>query len=202
MSLLNELFPGISKISNCVVPEWNDPDSPWSILSNHDDGICSQLSELIGPDGVFIHPSAIIGEFVSIEGPCYIGADVEIRHAAFLRKGSWICERAIVGHSTEIKNSVLLPGSKAPHFNYIGDSIVGFEANLGAGTKLANVRNDGSEILINNRDGLRVKSGLRKLGAMIGDGSKIGCNVVTNPGTIISPGTMISPNESVSGWKV
>lgn len=198
--MLDELFPGLPDISDGLTPDWTDPDKPWSILANADGGLISQISELCDSDGVFIHHSATIGEYVRIEGPCFVGKNAEIRHAALLRRGSWICEGSVVGHASEIKNSILLPGSKAPHFNYVGDSILGNGVNLGAGTKLSNVRNDRGPVPITNKKGERFDSGLRKLGAIIGDGSQLGCNVVTNPGAIISPGAMISPNETISGW--
>lgn len=201
MVLLDMLFPGISKLDGGVIPSWDNPDEPWSILSQTERGIMSQLIRLAdSDDGVIIHPSAKIGDFVRIEGPCYIGANAEIRHSAYLRKGSWICEGAIVGHSSEIKNSVLLPGSKAPHFNYVGDSILGFGVNIGAGAKLSNVRNDRRDVIVSLNDGERIKTGLKKLGAIIGDYSQIGCNVVTNPGSILAPSSMVPPNENVSGW--
>ena len=200
MSLLNDLFPGLADISDSVTPKWGDPDNPWSILTSADGGLISQITDLCDSEGIFIHPSATIGEFVRIEGPCYVGKNAEIRHAAFLREGSWICEGSLVGHSSEIKNSILLPGSNAPHFNYVGDSVLGMRVNLGAGTKLSNVRNDRGTVPITNKKGEKFDSGLRKLGAMIGDESQLGCNVVTNPGAIISPGTTVSPNETVSGW--
>ena len=159
-----------------------------------------QLNDLLGDNDIFVHPTAKIGNYVTIEGPSLIGPNAEIRHGAFLRKGSWICEGALVGGSSEIKNSILLPHSNAPHFNYIGDSIIGVKVNLGAGTKLSNVRNDRGSIPVTKENGERSDSGLRKLGAIIGDGSQLGCNVVTNPGCIISPGTMINPNETVTGY--
>ncbi len=199
MSLLNELFPGIINCKVEAIPKWRDEARPWELLASGESGLISQISELTG-DGVFIHPEAIIGDFVRIESPCFIGANAEIRHSAFLRKGSWICEGAVVGHSTEVKNSILLPGSKAPHFNYVGDSIIGIDANLGAGVKLSNVRNDRREVFVTLNDGERFGSGLSKFGALIGDNSQLGCNVVTNPGTIMAPGTMIGPNETVGGW--
>ena len=124
----------------------------------------------------------------------------EIRHSAFLRKGSWICEDSVVGHSSEIKNSILLPGSKAPHFNYVGDSILGFGVNLGAGTKLSNVRNDRGLVKVTMRDGSKVETGLKKMGSLIGNYAQLGCNVVTNPGSILEPMVMVSPNVTVSGW--
>ena len=200
MSLLEKLFPGLSNFIGGGIPNWIEPENPWSILASGEDGIISQLEVLNGPKGVFIHPSASIGEFVRIEGPCYIGKNAEIRHTALLRKGSWICEGSVVGHASEVKNSILLPNSKAPHFNYVGDSILGLGVNLGAGTKLSNVRNDRGSVPISNENGNRFDSGLKKLGAIIGDGSQLGCNVVTNPGCIISPSKMINPNETVSGY--
>ena len=105
-----------------------------------------------------------------------------------------------MGHATEIKNSILLPGSKAPHFNYVGDSILGFNVNLGAGTKISNIRNDRRNILITLHDGTRIDTELRKLGALIGDKTELGCNVVSNPGTIIIPKSMVEPNLSIKGW--
>tara|TARA_B100000287_G_scaffold330540_1_gene315234 strand:+ start:30 stop:650 length:621 start_codon:yes stop_codon:yes gene_type:complete len=201
MELLDRLFPGVSELDEKGIPKWKNPDMPWSILLNDEMGILGQINRLSdSDDGVIIHPSATIGECVRIEGPCYIGANAEIRHSAFLRKGSWIGEGAIVGHSSEIKNSVLLPKSKAPHFNYVGDSILGIGVNLGAGVKLANVRNDRGEVSVRMSDGVRINTGLRKLGALIGDYSQLGCNVVTNPGAIIAPSSMVSPNETVAGW--
>jgi NDP-sugar pyrophosphorylase family protein len=209
MELLNLLFPGLEEDSIGEIPNWDGFDYPWNILEDRGFGLLKQIATLLGSedyipweqdDNVFIHHTSIIGESVRIDGPSYIGPHAEIRHGAYLRRGSWICEGSLVGHASEIKNSILLPGSKAPHFNYVGDSILGNETNLGAGTKLSNVRNDRGSVPITNKNGEVFDSGLRKLGAMIGDRSQLGCNVVTNPGAIISPGAMIGPNETVSGW--
>ena len=202
MTLLDLLFPGIKRFVTEGMPFWQDNELPWSILSNKEGGLISQITENQGTDdGVFIHPTANIGEFVGIEGPCYIGANVEIRHSAYIRAGSWLCEGSVVGHSSEIKNSILLPFSKAPHFNYVGDSILGVSVNLGAGVKLSNVRNDGNFIPITLENGFRIDSGMKKLGALIGDNTRLGCNVVTNPGTIILPGVSIGPNLTLTGWE-
>ena len=195
------LFPGLNEYEGSAIPGWEDPQRPWSILERNSMGLISQIIEITGEeDGVLIDGSAEIGEFVKIEGPCIIGPNAVIRHSAFLRAGSWICEGAVVGHSSEIKNSVLLPNSKAPHFNYVGDSIIGIEANLGAGAKLSNVRNDRREVFVTLSDGERFGSGLRKFGAILGDSCQLGCNVVTNPGTMVAPGSMINPNKTVGGW--
>jgi len=201
MSLLEFLFPGLNAYGSGPIPLWEDPQRPWSVLEKSKSGLISQIVEITGAeDGVLIDESAVIGEFVKIEGPCIIGPNAIIKHSAFLRAGSWICEGAVVGHSSEIKNSVLLPNSKAPHFNYVGDSIIGIEANLGAGAKLSNVRNDRREVFVTLSDGERFGSGLRKFGAILGDNCQLGCNVVTNPGTIMAPGSMIEPNKTVGGW--
>lgn len=219
MSLLQLLFPGLSvKLSNYVIPFLDNQEVPWKILDpKNKNSLINQIISLNrkfeinyqkmknvsldfanGP--IHIHPSAMISEYVRIEGPCYIGRNAKIRHSAYLRGGSWICENSLVGHSSEIKNSILLPGSKAPHFNYIGDSILGFDVNIGAGVKLSNVRNDKREIMVTLKEGERVYSGLRKFGALVGDAAGLGCNVVTNPGTIIQSKVMIGPNETLSGW--
>ena len=200
MALLFDLFPCLTKFNSDYIPSWTEEDAHWTIFSLDPGGLYSQIEKIVGtPDGVFIHPSASIGEFVTIEGPCFIGQDVEIRHSAFLRGGSWICRGALVGNSTEVKNSILLPEAKAPHFNYVGDSILGYNVNLGAGTKLSNVRNDRKGIFVTIEDGSRVDTGLKKMGAIIGDGSQLGCNVVTNPGSLLVPDSMVRPNKNISG---
>tara|TARA_X000001036_G_scaffold156114_1_gene148357 strand:+ start:54 stop:779 length:726 start_codon:yes stop_codon:yes gene_type:complete len=205
MTLLRRLLPGIFSGGEVDAPTWLDEDSPWSIFDQESEmGLIEQIRSIPGSkDGIFIHHSATIGKFVEIEGPCYIGPNAVIRHSAFIREGSWICGGSLVGHSSEIKNSILLPGAKAPHFNYVGDSILGSDVNLGAGTKLSNVRNDEGVIsvrLIGESGDVKVNTGLRKFGAILGDAARIGCNVVVNPGTIIEPGSMINPNLSISGY--
>jgi len=200
VDLLGYLYPGLAECELAGVPDWSDLEHPWEILQEGENGLLAQISRILGEDGVFIHESAKIGKFVHIEGPSFVGPNAEIRHSSYLRKGSWICEGALVGHSSEIKNSILLPGAKAPHFNYVGDSILGFGSNLGAGVKLSNVRNDRRNVLVTVKDGSRIDSGSYKMGALVGDGSQIGCNAVTNPGTIIPPKSMVEPNKTVSGW--
>ena len=200
MSLLESLFPGLSDYRVYGIPNWEDYEHPWEILAGKN-GIINQLISLVqSGDGIFIHESAKVDNSASIESPSYVGPEAVIRHGAFLRGGSWICGGALVGNSSEIKNSVLLPGAKAPHFNYVGDSIVGFNVNLGAGVKLSNVRNDRREVRVTLEDGSTKNSGLSKFGAIIGDGSQIGCNSVTNPGAILPRNSMVSPNTTVTGW--
>jgi NDP-sugar pyrophosphorylase family protein len=200
MTLLNSMFPSLVGLAAPIIPYWEDENAPWEILVDGNGGLKEQISRLIeGNAVVFIDPSARVAKSVMIEGPCYIGPDAEIRHGAYLRGGSWICKGALVGNSSEIKNSILLPGAKAPHFNYVGDSIVGANTNLGAGVKLSNVRNDRGLVSITLFDGKRIETKLNKMGALIGDGSQIGCNTVTNPGSLIAPNSMVNPNETVTG---
>ncbi len=198
--MLELLFPEIGGETGSHIPKWQEMEKPWAIL---DDGsshsLKSQIEEMVGKEGFFVHKTAKIGENVVIENGCYIGPGVEIRNCAYIRKGAWICRDSLVGHSTEIKNSILLPGAKAPHFNYVGDSVIGYNVNLGAGAKISNVRNDRRGVIVTVPGGQKIVSGMGKLGSMIGSYSQLGCNVVTNPGCIILPRSMIGPNEVVSG---
>jgi NDP-sugar pyrophosphorylase family protein len=147
---------------------------------------------------VIIEHSAIVEPSTHFIGPCYIGNEAVIRHGAYIREYSWICSTAVVGHASEVKHSILLPGAKAPHFNYVGDSILGKAVNLGAGVKLSNLRNDGAEVFLRIGDD-RKPSGLRKFGAILGEGCQLGCNAVTNPGTILGRNSTVWPNVTVTG---
>tara|TARA_B100000925_G_scaffold291503_1_gene279826 strand:+ start:1113 stop:1763 length:651 start_codon:yes stop_codon:yes gene_type:complete len=199
-----DLFPNFPNNPNTEGDPYLPENDIWNILNpNYENSLKNQLIELVKDEEnqIFIHETAIISNDVTIEGPAYIGSEVEIRPGAYIRSFSWICHKAVVGHCSEIKHSILLPGAKAPHFNYVGDSILGMEVNLGAGCKLSNLRNDGRNIML--RDGktgeIIGESGLRKFGAILGDRTQIGCNVVTNPGVILGPKCNVWPNVTVSG---
>jgi len=181
-----------------------DPAAPWALLGDPlddvldglpSDGIRIKLSpdvHLLG-DRIVICPGTRIGPGAVIEGPVFIGRDVEIRPGAYIRGGVWIGDGCIVGASTEIKHAILLPHAKAPHLNYVGDSILGAGVNLGAGTVLSNFRHDGGEIRIHAGDGSTIATGRRKLGAVLGDGVLTGCNSVLHPGVIVGRETQIYP---------
>ncbi|OAG27444.1 acyltransferase [Thermodesulfatator autotrophicus] len=139
--------------------------------------------------GVLIEPGALI------KGPTYIGNFSEVRQGAYIRGSTYVGERCVVGHTTEVKNSIMLNGAKAGHFAYLGDSILGHEVNLGAGTKLANLKLKGNTIKIKVGEEV-VDTGLRKLGAILGDYVQTGCNSVTNPGTLIGPHSLVLPNTT------
>lgn len=145
-------------------------------------------------DNIWIHKSAKIGLGVEIIGPAIIMENVELRHNAYLRENVIIGPNSIVGNSCEIKNSVLIAACEVPHFNYVGDSIIGIRAHLGAGVILSNLRLDKKNIRINHED-----TNLRKIGAFIGDNVQVGCNSVLCPGTIVYPNTIIHPLKVVSG---
>lgn len=139
-------------------------------------------------------PGARVGPFAWITGPAWIGANAEVGHAAIVRGGCVIADGAKVGHASEVKHALLLPGAKAPHFNYVGDSVLGSGTNLGAGVKVANLKNDGSEVRSAGRP-----TGLRKFGAAIGDDAHIGCNAVLAPGTVIGARTAVYAGAMLRG---
>ena len=157
-------------------------------------------SQTVIEGDVFIGEGTLIEAGALIRGPVWIGRNCLIGHGATLRDNVIVGDGCVVGHAAELKNSLLFNGCDVPHFNYVGDSILGFGVNLGAGTKLSNVRNDRRGVLVTLEDGTRIDTGLRKMGALIGDGCEVGCNVVTNPGAILAPGSMIKPNETISGF--
>jgi UDP-N-acetylglucosamine diphosphorylase / glucose-1-phosphate thymidylyltransferase / UDP-N-acetylgalactosamine diphosphorylase / glucosamine-1-phosphate N-acetyltransferase / galactosamine-1-phosphate N-acetyltransferase len=184
-----------------------DPAAPWELLGEPLDDVLAALpsSEIHGQlspdvhlagDRIVICPGARIHPTAVIEGPIYIGRDAEIRPGAYLRGGVWVGERCIVGTNTEIKRAILLPHAKAPHLNYVGDSILGADVNLGAGTILSNFRHDGGQIHISydlQNKGNRLDTGRRKLGAVLGDGVMTGCNSVLHPGVVVGRETQIYP---------
>lgn len=147
---------------------------------------------------VFIGKNCKIYPGAYIEGPCIIHDHAEIGHSAFIRPYTIVGPYAKVGHASEVKHSVLLEHSKAPHFNYIGDSILGHRVNLGAGVVCANYKINKKDVIIQHGQ-LRIDTHMKKLGAIIGDDSFIGCNTVLNPGTLIPKGFLCKPCSSLSG---
>ncbi len=189
-----------------------DPEAPWALLGEplgrlleglRRDFPGNRLDAETGPGahlrggGIVVGRGASVAPGVVIDGPAWIGEGVEIRTGAFLRGGVWIGDGAVVGANTEVKRSILWPGAKAPHLAYVGDSILGTRVNLGAGTILSNFRHDGGDIVIPGSNGKHIATGLRKLGAVLGDGVATGCNSVLHPGVIVGresmtyPGTML-----------
>jgi len=145
-------------------------------------------------NNVWIHKTAKVYDSAYIGENCIICKDAEIRHCAFIRKNAIIGENCVVGNSTELKNVILFNKVQVPHYNYVGDSILGYKAHMGAGSITSNVKSDKKLIVINN-----IETNMKKIGAMIGDNVEIGCGSVLNPGTIIGKNTNIYPLSSVRG---
>lgn len=147
-----------------------------------------------------LKPGSVIEPGALIKGPTIIGEYTDVRQGAYLRGGCLIGSCCVVGHTTEVKNTIMMPGAKAGHFAYLGDSVLGRDTNLGAGTKLANLKIRGSEVFVKLGEE-KIPTGLRKFGAILGDETQTGCNSVTNPGAVVGPLSLIWPVASVrSGY--
>jgi len=146
----------------------------------------------IGED-VFIGEDTVVEDGAMIKGPAIIGRKCQIRHNAYIRENVIIGDGCVVGNSSELKNSLLFNGAQVPHFNYIGDSILGHKAHLGAGVKISNFKLFPGNITV-EIDGVPLDTGLRKFGALLGDGAEAGCNAVLNPGSILGRGAVVYPN--------
>ena len=172
---------------------------PWQALGGLKDYII-RLGKTLGEEYVeiapcvWVHKSAKVAESAKIASPAIIDRNTEIRHCAYIRGSVLTGKNCVVGNSTEIKNSILFDGACVPHFNYVGDSILGFCAHLGAGAITSNVKCDKSKITVNG-----TASGLKKLGAMVGDGVEVGCNSVLNAGAVIGRNTTVYPLSFVRG---
>ena len=178
---------------------------PWEALPGIRDCIiengasldAAEYNEL--PGNVWIHRTAVVAPTAFIGSHVIIGAGTQVRHCAFIRENALIGSGALVGNSSELKNAVLFDGAQAPHFNYVGDSILGHKAHMGAGAITSNVKGDGSPVSIACGDS-RYETGLRKFGAILGDNAEIGCNAVLNPGCVIGPRSTVYPLCSVRGY--
>ena len=178
---------------------------PWEVLPKISAFILqlgSTLSEeeyeKIGED-VWIARSATVAPTAYIHGPAIIGKNAEVRHCAFIRGNAIVGEGAVVGNSTEVKNAILFDGAQAPHYNYIGDSVMGHKAHTGAGAVTSNLKQDHSNVTV-LKDGERVETGMRKFGAMLGDHAEIGCGSVLNPGTVVGKNARVYPLSMVRGF--
>lgn len=178
---------------------------PWEVLSKIKDGIkqigvtlSEEEYEQRGED-IWVARSAKIAPTAYINGPAIIGKDAEIRHCAFIRGSAIVGEGAVVGNSTELKNVILFNKVQVPHYNYVGDSILGFKAHMGAGSITSNVKSDKSLVTVTASEE-RMDTGLKKFGAILGDHVEVGCNSVLNPGSVIGRNTNIYPLSMVRGY--
>lgn len=178
---------------------------PYQALAGIKDAITAIANNLklddyfVYDDDIWIHKTAKVAESASISGPCIIGENSLIRHCAFIRGNALIGRECIIGNSCELKNVILFDNVQVPHFNYVGDSILGFMAHMGAGSITSNVKADKKTVCIIDENGVISDTGLLKVGAFIGDRAEIGCNSVLNPGTVIGRDSTVYPLSSVRG---
>lgn len=179
-------------------------ENPWELISD-----IKEIILAIGPtldpevykqhaEGIWIAKSAVVAPTAAIGAPVIIGENAQIRHGAYIRGSVLIGEGCVVGNSVELKNCILFDKVQVPHFNYVGDSILGYKAHLGAGAVTSNVKGDRTLISIKSGNEV-IETGRRKLGAILGDYAEVGCNAVVNPGTIIGQRTIVYPTASVRG---
>lgn len=176
---------------------------PWEALA----GIKSLILTLgpsLGEDyrevspQVWVHKTAVIAPTAFLGAPCIIGPGTEVRHCAFIRGSALVGAGCVVGNSVELKNVILFDNVQTPHYNYVGDSILGYKSHMGAGSLTSNVKSDKTLVVV--KDGKEeIATGLKKFGAMLGDFVEVGCNSVLNPGTVIGPHTNIYPTSCVRG---
>lgn len=176
---------------------------PWEALKGIKDFIV-QLGSTLGDDyqevspQVWVHRTATVAPTAYLGTPCIIGAGTEVRHCAFIRGSALVGENCVVGNSVELKNVILFDNVQTPHYNYVGDSILGYKSHMGAGSVTSNVKSDKTLVVV--KDGKeQMPTGLKKFGAMLGDFVEVGCNSVLNPGTVIGRHTNIYPTSCVRG---
>lgn len=186
---------------------FEDVEYPWEVLSSIKEYII-ELGKTLDPNiyeqkgnNIWVAKSAKIGPNVSLNGPLIICEDAEIRQCAFIRGSAIVGKGATVGNSCELKNAILFDNSQTPHFNYIGDSIIGYKSHIGAGGITSNLKSDKSNVVLKDmQTGDKIETGLRKFGAILGDNVEVGCNSVLNPGTVIGRNTNVYPTSCVRGY--
>ena len=176
---------------------------PWQALDGIKDLILSLGAGLDGDyeerlPQVWVHKTAVVAPTAFLGAPCIIGANTEVRHCAFIRGSALVGENCVVGNSVELKNVILFDNVQVPHFNYVGDSILGYKAHMGAGSVTSNVKSDQSLVVVKNGEE-HISTGRKKFGAMLGDHAEIGCNSVLNPGTVVGRHSNIYPTSCVRG---
>ncbi len=202
-----------AKISNLytlsetiAAPYFEGKTYPWEMLPEIKNIIADLITKLDPDiyenqgDNVFIAKSAKIYPNANIYGPCIIGENTEVRPGAFIRGNAIVGNNCVVGNSTELKNVILFNNVQVPHYNYVGDSILGYKSHMGAGSITSNVKSDKTLVVIKDRaKGEEIETGIKKVGAMLGDNVEIGCNSVLNPGTVVGRGSHVYPTSCVRG---
>lgn len=177
---------------------------PWEALKGISEFII-ELGKKLNPDeydnpseNVWVHKTAKIFPSAYLGAPCIIGAGTEVRHCAFIRGSALIGENCVVGNSVELKNVIIFDNVQTPHYNYVGDSILGYKSHMGAGSITSNVKSDKTNVVIKSNN-KQIETGIKKIGAMLGDNVEVGCNSVLNPGTVIGRCSNIYPTSCVRG---
>ena len=177
---------------------------PWEVLPEISKFIIklgerldSEKFDKVG-DNIWIAKSATVAPTACVNGPCIIDENAEVRHCAFIRGNAIVGKGAVVGNSTELKNVVLFNKVQVPHYNYVGDSVLGFKSHMGAGSITSNVKSDKTLVVVKAKEG-QIETGLKKMGAMLGDNVEVGCNSVLNPGTVIGRNSNVYPTSCVRG---
>ena len=176
---------------------------PWQALKGIKDLILS-LGETLGEEytevspSVWVHKTATVAPTAFLGSPCIIGADTEVRHCAFIRGSALVGKNCVVGNSVELKNVILFDNVQVPHYNYVGDSILGYKAHMGAGSLTSNVKSDKTLVTV-KCGSKKMETGLKKFGAMVGDFVEVGCNSVLNPGTVVGRHSNVYPLSCVRG---
>ena len=177
---------------------------PWEVLPKIKDFIINLGEKLKEEDydkigeNIWIAKSAKVAPTACINGPAIIGKNAEVRHCAFIRGNAIVGDNAVVGNSTELKNVILFNNVQVPHYNYVGDSILGYKSHMGAGSITSNVKSDKKLVIVKNGNE-KIETGLKKFGAMVGDNVEVGCGSILNPGSVIGRNTNIYPLSSVRG---
>ena len=179
-------------------------DYPWQALAGIKELVITLGKALDEADydeiseNVWVHKTARIAPTAFIGAPCIIGAGTEVRHCAFIRGSALVGEGCVIGNSVELKNVIIFDGVQVPHFNYVGDSILGYMSHTGAGAVTSNVKSDKKNVVIKG-EGIRIETGLKKCGAFLGDYVEVGCNSVLNPGTVVGRNSQVYPTSCVRG---
>ena len=177
---------------------------PWEALKGIKDLII-ELGEKLDKEEydevsehVWVHKTAKVFPSAYLGAPCIIGPDTEVRHCAFIRSSALVGANCVVGNSCELKNVILFDNVQTPHYNYVGDSILGYKSHMGAGSITSNVKSDKALVVVHNQ-GENIETGMKKFGAMLGDYVEVGCNSVLNPGTVIGRNSRVYPTSCVRG---
>lgn len=195
---------GLFDLSHTLAGDWLAQfEYPWQALDGIKDLILS-IGPTLGDEyeemgsQVWVHQTAKIAHSAFLGAPCIIGPDTEVRHCAFIRGSALVGAGCVIGNSVELKNVILFDSVQVPHYNYVGDSILGYRSHMGAGSITSNVKSDKTLVAVKGGDE-KIETGRKKMGAMLGDFVEVGCNSVLNPGTVIGPHTNVYPLSCVRG---